>query len=79
MENLTHTDHARLAMLQSLADELSSLAADALEPHAGQPIGDDARATVAGDFLAALMQRAPKLVNVIHALDCAPLTRAEKA
>lgn len=71
MENLTHTDRARLAMLQNLADELSSVAADALEPHAGQPIGDDARTALAVDVLQALTDRMPVLVNVRHALDAA--------
>ncbi len=69
MESLTHTDRARLAMLQNLADELSSVAADALEPHAGQPISDDARAALAADVLQALTNRMPVLVNVRHALD----------
>ncbi|MET3376503.1 hypothetical protein ABIC89_005582 [Variovorax boronicumulans] len=69
MENLTHTERARLAMLQRLADELSSLAADALEPHAGQPIGDDVRGALAADVLQALTNRMPTLVNVRHALD----------
>lgn len=71
MDKLTHTDRARLAMLQNLADELSNVAADALEPHAGQPIGDDARAALAADVLQALTNRMPRLVNVRHALDIA--------
>ena len=69
MKNLTHTDRARLAMLQSLADELSSLAAEALEPHAGQPIGDDVPGALAADVLQALTSRMPPLVNVRHVLD----------
>lgn len=71
MENLTHTERARLAMLQSLADELSSLAADALEPHAGQPIGDETRKALAIDVCRALADKMPSLVNVRHALDVA--------
>jgi hypothetical protein len=69
MENLTHTDRARLAMLQNLADELASLAADALEPHAGQPIGDDARTALATDVRRALAENMPPLANVQHVLD----------
>ena len=71
MENLTHTDRACLAMLQNLADELSNLAADALEPHAGQSIGDEARAALAADVCRALADKMPPLVNVRHALDVA--------
>jgi hypothetical protein len=71
MEKLTHTDRARLAMLKNLADELSSLAASALEPHAGHPISDDARAALAADVLQALTNRMPVLANLRHALDLA--------
>ncbi|AGU50356.1 hypothetical protein VAPA_1c32700 [Variovorax paradoxus B4] len=71
MESLTHSDRARSALLQSLALELANQAADALEPHAGQPIGDDARAALAADVCRALADKMPVLVNVRHALDLA--------
>lgn len=69
MENLIHSERARSALLQSLALELSYLAANALEPHAGQPISDEARSALAADVCRALADKMPPLVNVRHAMD----------
>lgn len=69
MQHQTHTDRARSALLQSLALELSNLAANALEPHAGQPISDEARSALAADVCQALADKMPPLVNVRHAMD----------
>ncbi|URF05265.1 hypothetical protein [Cupriavidus campinensis] len=72
METLTHSDHARIALLQGLAGKLANMAADALEPYAGTDIGPDARERLAADVCKALRDNMPTLLNVKHALDMIP-------
>ena len=75
MEVLTqYTENSRIAFLQSLANELANVAADALEPHAGAPIGTDLRSKLAADVHQALRANMPTLVNVRHAMDLIPAT-----
>lgn len=68
MQNITHTDHARTALLQNLARAMAEDAADALEPAAGHPIDTDLRAKLAADVYQALRNNVPTLMNIRHVL-----------
>ncbi|WP_423191989.1 hypothetical protein [Cupriavidus sp. H18C2] len=74
MEVLSHTENARINLLQGLAGKLADMAADALEPYAGLPIENDLRAKLAADVHQALRNHMPTLANVQHALDVFPAT-----
>ena len=72
MEVLTHTENARINLLQGLAAELANMAADTLEPCAGLPIDTESRAKLAADVYQSLRNHMPTLRNVQHALDVIP-------
>lgn len=74
MEVLTHTENARINLLQGIAAELANTAADTLEPCAGLPIDTDLRAKLAADVYQALRNNIPTLANVRHVLDMIPAT-----
>lgn len=72
--SMNHATNAQENLRLAVATELSSVAANTLEPHAGQPINDGTRLALTLAFADAMRAHLPVLVNVRHEQDEIPAT-----